>query len=77
MILRVSRRSSALCSLRGVFVAAWPDCNIFGDLFEISGKSKPSAIGNPKPGVAARHHPLTSHRAQMQQRRNPEPRASA
>jgi hypothetical protein len=44
MILRVSRRSSAVYSLRGVFVAAWPDCNIFADIFEMPGKSKPRAI---------------------------------
>jgi hypothetical protein len=66
MILRVSRRSSALYSLRGVFVAAWPDCNIFGDIFEMPGKSKPSAIDTTSrrlpPGIT-----LSSLCARMQQ----------
>jgi hypothetical protein len=76
MILRVSRRSSALYSLRGVFVAAWPDCNIFDDISEMPGNSKPRAIGAASlglpPGIT-----LTSHRAQMQQRGNDDARASA
>src|SRR6266567_4390024 len=43
MILRVARRSSAVYSTRGVFVAAWLDCNISDDVAE-----PPREIATPR-----------------------------